>query len=93
MTGLLRAACATLVGVTLAGCFGGSKSVDDRCNELAEYQESRSGAPLVIPDGLKAPAQVGTYTVPPADSEEPVPGAACLARPPKYFREDPAPAN
>ncbi len=80
---------ALLAAGLLAGCFGG-KSVDDRCNEPAEYQASAELPGIQVPEGLKAPGQVTSYTLPPGPVRD-VPDAACLARPPAYFRTEPAP--
>jgi uncharacterized lipoprotein len=82
----LMASLATL----LAGCFG-SRNVDDRCDEVSEYQASRSVPGLQTPEGLVAPNRASGYAVPPASGAE-LRGAACLARPPPYFRPDPSAA-
>ena len=73
----------------LTGCFGG-KNPDARCNDAAEYQLSGSVPDVVAPDGLVAPNRDSGYTVPAAVANAQVDGAACLARPPDYFRKDPA---
>lgn len=82
-----------LLAGSLAGCFGG-KNVNDACDEVAEYQSSLDAPGLRVPEGLSAPGQASGYVVPPAADAE-LRGAACLARPPPYFRPDPgvAPAG
>jgi uncharacterized lipoprotein len=85
-----RSALVTLVAVSVAlpGCFGG-KNPDARCNDVEQYR-SASTVPLVVaPDGLTAPARGSGYAVPEPGSSGDVDGAACLARPPDYFRSDP----
>lgn len=77
-----------LLAGSLAGCFGG-KNVDDGCDEVAEYQSSLDAPGLRLPEGLVAPSQASGYVVPSATGAE-LRGAACLARPPPYFRPDPA---
>lgn len=86
-----RAALFVLVvlGGALTGCFGG-KNPDARCNEVAEYQLSGSVPDVVAPDGLVAPDRESGYLVPAAGANPEVDGAACLARPPEYFRQEPA---
>jgi uncharacterized lipoprotein len=84
------AALLALLAGSLAGCFG-SKNVDDRCDDAAEYQASRDASGIRVPEGLAAPNQASGYTVPPASGAE-LRGAACLARPPPYFRPDSAAA-
>ena len=79
---------AVLLALPLAGCFG-SKDLDARCNDVSEYQASRDVAPVVAPPNLKLPAQTSGYGVPP-DPGKAADGAACLARPPRYFRDAPA---
>jgi len=79
---------AVLLASSLAGCFG-SKEVDERCDDVAEYQASQDAAGIQTPEGLVAPSQSSGYVVPPASGAE-LRGAACLARPPPYFRPDPA---
>ncbi|MBL8200665.1 MAG: hypothetical protein JNK40_06815 [Chromatiales bacterium] len=81
-----------LLSASLAGCFGGSKNVDARCNDVAEYQASRDVPGVQVPEGLVAPNRASVYVVPPATEAE-LRGAACLARPPPYFRPDPAAAT
>jgi uncharacterized lipoprotein len=81
---------AVLLASSLAGCFG-SKKVDERCDDVAEYQASRDASSIQTPEGLVAPSQSSGYVVPPASGAE-LRGAACLARPPPYFRPDPAAA-
>lgn len=77
-----------LVGVSLAGCFG-TKNVNAHCDDPAEYQASRTAPGVQAPAGLAAPNRASGYVVPPA-SEAELRGAACLARPPPYFRVEPA---
>jgi len=79
-----------LLGSALAGCFGG-KDVKDACNQVAEYQASVDASGIQVPDGLAAPDKGSGYVVPPGTGVE-LQGAACLARPPPYFRPEPAPA-
>lgn len=81
----------SLLASALAGCFGGAKNVDERCNDVAEYQASRTAPGVQVPEGLAAPGKGTTYAVPP-DAGADVKGAACLARPPPYFRPEPAAA-
>ena len=78
---------AGLVG-GLTGCFGG-KNPDARCNDVSEYQLATSLPLVVTPDGLAAPSRGSGYVIPPQVAAAPVDGAACLARPPDYFRRDP----
>jgi uncharacterized lipoprotein len=83
-----------LIAGTLAACFS-SRGPDERCDEVSEYQASRSVPGLVVPDGLSAPGGASTYVVPPAGNAaaagEANRGAACLARPPDFFRSEPEP--
>lgn len=79
-----------LVGSGLVGCFG-SKNVNEGCDEVAEYQSSLNAPGIQVPDGLVAPGQASGYLVPPGTGAE-LRGAACLARPPPYFRPDPSAA-
>jgi uncharacterized lipoprotein len=95
--GSLLAALA-LLPVVLAGCFS-AKNPDKDCDDVSEYQSSRSVPNIVVPEGLSTPTQSSTFVVPPAAggdapgaSPELQPGAACLSRPPDFFRKDPAPA-
>jgi uncharacterized lipoprotein len=81
-------ALAVLAGA-LTGCFGGKNS-DARCNEVEEYQRAGTVALVVAPDGLTAPDRGSGYTVPAPGANPAVDGAACLARPPDYFRKDSA---
>ena len=83
-----------VLGCSVTGCFGG-KNPDGRCNEVAEYQLSGSVPDLVVPDGLVAPNRESGYSVPAAGANPEADGAACLARPPEYFRQEPpaAPAK
>lgn len=85
----LRLGLVALAAAALAGCFGG-KDTKNRCDEPAEYQASTSVPGLTTPEGLAAPARASGYTLPPATGAE-LRGAACLARPPPYFRPE-APA-
>lgn len=78
---------AGLVG-GLTGCFGG-KNPDARCNAVSEYQQATSIPLVVAPDGLTAPNRGSGYVVPPPVADAKVDEAACLARPPDYFRKDP----
>jgi uncharacterized lipoprotein len=80
-----------VLSCALTGCFGG-KNPAGRCNEVAEYQLSGSVPDVVVPDGLVAPNRESGYTVPAAGANPEVDGAACLARPPEYFRKDPSAA-
>jgi uncharacterized lipoprotein len=82
----------------LGGCFS-AKNPNARCDDPSEYQESTGVAGLKVPEGLETPSQASGYAVPPAPAPQgqppagpAVPGAACLARPPAYFRQDPATA-
>jgi len=93
---LILAACG------LAGCFS-SKDPNEGCDDVSEYQASRSVPDIVVPDGLSAPGHSSAFVVPPATAAAaggdvpgaapaPQPRAACLPRPPDFFRRDPAPA-
>lgn len=79
----------------LSGCFGG-KNPDARCKDVAEYQLSDSVPLVVAPDGLVTPNRESGYSVTAAvakaEAELLARGAACLERPPDYFRKDPAAA-
>ncbi len=92
--GLLAAAA---LGVALSGCFAGDPNA--HCSDPEEYQASSSVPTVTTPEGLVAPSQTSGYAVPAlagnstsgeakANSE----GAACLARPPDFFRKDPVAA-
>ncbi len=81
---------AALVG-GLTGCFGG-KNPDARCDDVSEYQLATSLPLVVTPDGLAAPSRGSGYVIPPQVADAQVDGAACLARPPDYFRRDPGPS-
>ncbi len=76
-----------MLAVSLAGCFR-TKDVNARCDDVAEYQSARDVPGLKLPAGLAAPGQSSGYVVPPASGAE-LRGAACLARPPPYFRPEP----
>lgn len=78
-----------VLGGALTGCFGG-KNTDARCNDVEEYQLAGSVPLVVAPDGLAAPSRGSGYVVPPLEGNPKVDGAACLARPPDYFRKEPA---
>ena len=75
--------------VSLAGCFGG-KNLDARCNDVEQYQSAGTVPLVVAPDGLTVPARGSGYAVPAPGANPGVDGAACLARPPDYFRKDSA---
>lgn len=77
-----------VLGGALTGCFGGKNSAA-RCNDVEEYQLAGSVPRVVAPDGLQTPSQGSGYPVPPPGANPEVDGAACLARPPDYFRKDP----
>jgi uncharacterized lipoprotein len=77
------------LGGILTGCFGGKNS-DARCDDVSEYQLAGSVPPVVAPDGLAAPSRGSGYVVPPLEGNPEVDGAACLARPPDYFRKEAA---
>ena len=77
-----------LLALPLAGCFG-TKDLNARCNDVSEYQASVDAPPVVAPPNLKLPAQTSGYGVPP-EAGKAAAGAACLARPPRYFRDAPA---
>ena len=51
-----------LLAGSLAGCFGG-KNVNERCDDLAEYQASRDVSGLKVPEGLAA-GRVGATALP-----------------------------
>jgi len=72
----------------LTGCFGG-KNPDARCDAVSEYQRATSIPLVVAPDGLTVPNRGSSYVIPPQAADAQVDGAACLARPPDYFRKDP----
>lgn len=74
-----------LMGMALTGCFGG-KASNARCDDVAEYQLARSVPLLVAPDGLLTPSHSSSYTIPPPGASPEVDGAACLSRPPDYFK-------
>lgn len=80
------------VPLVLAGCFGAKKADDEHCNDVAEYQSSRSVPGVKVPDGLVTPGKGSGYAVPAPTAEAQVQGAACLARPPGYFRKEAPPA-
>jgi uncharacterized lipoprotein len=87
-----------LAACALAGCFS-SKDPNKGCDEVSEYQASRSVPGIVVPEGLSAPSHSSTFVVPPAGADAagaaapaPQPWAACLQRPPDFFRREPAPA-
>lgn len=79
-----------LLGCSLAGCFGGNKNVNARCDDPSEYQASRNLPGITVPEGLVAPSQATTFDIPPGTEGVAVKGAACLARPPPFFRPEPA---
>ncbi|MEO8224361.1 MAG: hypothetical protein ABI661_06110 [Gammaproteobacteria bacterium] len=92
-TGSRKAACLGVLSLSLAlaGCFS-AKDPNARCNDSSEYQEATSVPGITVPDGLAAPSQASSYAIAPASGSADVTGAACLARPPDYFRKDPAAA-
>jgi uncharacterized lipoprotein len=78
---------------SLPGCFS-SKNPDEHCNDVSEYQGSRSVPGIVVPEGLAEPSRSTAFVVPPAAgdaAELAETGAACLSRPPDFFRRDPPP--
>jgi len=84
-----------LVCAALVGCFS-SKDPNEGCDDVSEYQSSRSVPGIVVPEGLVAPSHSSAFVVPDGatsgDPEGARRGAACLARPPDFFSKDPAPA-
>ncbi len=78
----------SLLCAALSGCFS-AKDSNARCSDPSEYQKAGSVTGVVVPEGLAAPGQASSYTVPPAARSQEVAGAACLGRPPDYFRKDP----
>jgi uncharacterized lipoprotein len=84
-----------LACAALASCFS-AKDPNEGCDDISEYQASRSVPGIVLPEGLSAPNHSSSFVVPPGgamagDPEAPQPGAACLSRPPDFFRKDPEP--
>ena len=93
--GLLAAA---VLGVALSGCFS-ARDPDAHCSDPEEYQTSSSVPDVTAPEGLATPNRTSGYGIPAlaakSGSGEANPGAggaACLARPPDFFRKDPATA-
>ena len=81
-------------GSSLAGCswFGfGSKAPD--CKSIEEYQNSANLPPVTVPPDLNRPDEHGGLKIPagPLPAEPLSDNAACLARPPDYFKK-PTPA-
>ena len=89
------------LALSLGACFS-SGDPDKHCRDVSEYQAQRSVTGLVTPEGLAAPNHTSSYTLPPQSAPPAagaaeagtgaLPGATCLARPPDYFRKDPAAA-
>ena len=77
----------SVTGLLLGGCFFSRNTAD--CRSVQEYQESVAVNPVVVPPTLSAPDQSSKLVIP----KEPLPTrplaetAACLARPPDYFRK------
>lgn len=90
-----RGLVAVIVAAVLAsGCFS-AKDPNEGCDDVSEYQSSSTAPGIVVPEGMTAPNGTSTFRTPPApDGAEAasakVPGAACLARSPDFFRKDPA---
>lgn len=80
---MIRAALLLVAATGLAGCFGGKPPT---CDKPREYQQSRSIAPLSVPEGLDTPDRNTTFTIPPATTpDDAVPPGTCLDQPPDYF--------
>lgn len=80
-----------LLALMLTGCFSRS-ATEERCTAKAEeYQTGGSVSGIVVPPGLSAPARGQTFQVPGTGDTGSPPDAGCLARPPPFFRRDPAP--
>ena len=88
-TGRCKLLALAILAGAMAGCFGG-KNPDARCNEVEQYQSAGTVPLVVAPDGLTAPPRGSGYAIPVPGANPQVDGAACLARPPDYFRIDPA---
>lgn len=83
MTQMLRRG-ALMMAVSLpllAGC------ASDGCEQLV-YEDNvpKQRAPLVIPEGVKAPPESGDFRVPAGDSAAPT--GRCMARPPLILPEE-----
>ena len=86
------------LALCLSACFS-SGNPDKHCRDISEYQAQRSTTGIVTPEGLAMPDHTSSYTLPPepapatgasAAGNKALSGATCLARPPDYFRKDPA---
>ena len=76
MKDMLRHGAFVLVaaGPLLAGCAG------DGCEYLVYEEQPTSAPPLVLPEGVPAPAESGQFRVPPGAAV--TPSDRCVARPP-----------
>ncbi len=81
-------------GTVLAGCsWFGSKAPE--CKSIEEYQSSANLPPVTVPPGLNRPDEPGVLKIPagPLPAEPLSDNAACLARPPDYFKKAPPPVK
>jgi hypothetical protein len=74
-------------GLLVGGCsFWRSET---NCKSVQEYQSSADIKPVVIPQGLDPPDASGKLVIPnaPPPTQPLSENAACLAKPPDYFRK------
>lgn len=83
----LRRFAVVVAAMLLGGCFFRRDTSD--CRSVEEYQASVAVNPVVVPSTLSAPDESAKLVIP----KEPLPAqpladtAACLAKPPDYFRK------
>jgi pilus assembly protein FimV len=78
-----------VVATTLGGCSWGRSAPD--CRSVEEYQDSQDLPPVRVPEGLSKPEEPNRLKIPagPAPQQPLAANAACLPRPPDYFRKTP----
>jgi hypothetical protein len=75
------------MAVLLGGCFFRHDASD--CRSVQEYQQSVGVQPVAVPSGLSVLDKSARLAIPsaPAPAKPLAEAAACLAKPPDYFRK------
>jgi hypothetical protein len=86
---LALVAVVVLAATTLGGCSWGRSAPD--CRSVEQYQDSQDLPPVRVPEGLSKPEEPNRLKIPagPAPQQPLAANAACLPRPPDYFRKTP----